>query len=139
MSNIVVDSSVIVKWLNTKNEANVEKADRILKDAQLGKIDLIAPELSKYEIGNALLNKSLKLSQALDALATSYNLPVTFVPESQDLAFETYRMSQKFAITYYDASFVSLAELLDATLVTDNPKHQAKVKGVEVLPLKNYK
>lgn len=136
---MVVDSSVIVKWLNTKNEANVEKADKVLKDAESGKIGLIAPELSKYEIGNALLNKNLKLSQALDALATSYSLPVTFVPETQDLALETYRMAQKEEITYYDASFTALAKQVGATLITDNPKHQAKVEGVKVLPLENYK
>ena len=139
MQKLVVDSSVIVKWLNTKNEINIEQADKILKDGQVGKITLIAPGLSRYEIGNALLNKNLILPQAFDALGTSYNLPVTFVPETKELAFDTYRMSQESKITYYDASFIALAKQTSATLVTDNPKHQAKVKGVNVVALKDYK
>lgn len=138
-TNIVVDSSVIVKWLNQENETNLKQADKVLSDAQNGEIVLFAPELSRYEIGNALLKKNLDLPQAQDTLGTAYRLSVNFVQETKKLAFATYRMAQSAQITYYDASFVALAKQTKATLVTDNPKHQAKVKNVKVIALEDYK
>lgn len=137
---IVCDSSVIVKWVSSEGEDNLEQADQILKDRQDKKAELFAPELAKYEVANALLlGKQLPPSQAMISLGTVYSLPIEFIPENFGLAKNSYQFAQQFGITYYDASFVSLAELLDATLVTDNPKHQAKVEGVKVLPLKDYK
>lgn len=138
MQVIIADSSVIVKWLDDQNEPRLEKAAEILKDAQNNKIILYAPGVSRYEIGNALLKKKLEITLAQDTLTTAYELPVIFVPETEKLANLTYEIAFKNHITYYDASFIALAKQLDATLVTDNPKHQAKVKGVKVVPLKDY-
>ena len=66
-------------------------------------------------------------------------LPVKFVSESAVQAEETYKIGEKSKITYYDACFVSLAKLLNAVLVTDNPKHQAKIKDIKVISLKDYR
>src|SRR4030042_2476090 len=139
MYEVVVDSSVIVKFLNQENETNIKKAEQVLSDAQEGAVVLFAPDLLKYEIGNALLKKNLELSLARDTIGTAYRLPIKFVAENEELALETYKMAQTYNITYYDASFTALAKLLNATLITDNPKHQTKVKGVKVIALKNYK
>lgn len=138
MKPIVVDSSVSVKWINQIDEKFLEQADELLADAQAGSVNLIAPELSKYEIGNTLLKKRLDLPKALESLGTIYQLPVTFVPETEELANQTYQIAQEGSITYYDASFVALAKREKATLVTDNPKHQAKQLDVQVIPLKDY-
>lgn len=63
-SKLVIDSSVIVKWLNTTDEGNLEKADKILADALQRKVELLAPELAKYEVGNVLLiRKKLSLKE----------------------------------------------------------------------------
>jgi predicted nucleic acid-binding protein len=137
---IVCDSSVIVKWVSKEGEDNLEQADQVLKDCQEKKTELFAPELAKYEVANALLlGKELPTSQASISLGTVYSLPIEFIPEDFEQALNSYQFAQKFGITYYDASFVSLAELLDATLVTDDPKHQARIESVTVLPLKDYK
>lgn len=138
MKPVVVDSSVTVKWINQIDEALLDQADELLLDAQAGSVNLLAPELSKYEIGNALLNKKLDLPQAYESLGTIYQLPITFIPETEDLANQTYRIAQHGRITYYDAAFVALAKREKAILVTDNPKHQGKQLDVKVIPLKNY-
>ena len=139
MQVIIADSSVLVKWLNDENEERLEEAAEILKDARDDKIVIFVPQLSRYEIGNALLKKKLKISHAYDTLTSSYELPVDFILETEKLAHETYRIALNNRLTYYDASFIALAKQFDATLVTDNPKHQAKVKGVKVIALKDYK
>lgn len=138
MNQVIIDSSVSVKWINQFNEELLEQADKLLRENQAGSITFLAPELSKYEIGNALLKKKLELPKADASLATVYQLPINFVPETEELAKETYKIAQQAGITYYDASFVALAKSENATLVTDNPKHQAKKLDVKVIPLEDY-
>ena len=146
MSRVVVDSSVIVKWVNRDNELNLDRADKLLNDVREGRVGLIAPELAKYEVGNALVKRGLLEVQAFQSLGTVYSLPVRFVPETEELADETYQMANKVRqtehppkFTYYDASFAALARQEGAILVTANPKHQIKIVGVKVVALGNYK
>lgn len=42
MQTVVIDSSIIIKWLNKINEQRLDRADQILTDAQTGKIALLA-------------------------------------------------------------------------------------------------
>jgi len=136
---LVLDSSVMIKWLNTVNEFHIENADKILSDALQGSIELLAPELAKYEIGNVLLfRKKLSAKEAQIPLAAFYAYPINFVSQSEKLAKATYRIAQESKITYYDASFLALAKQENATLVTDNPKHQGKQTKVKVKSLADY-
>ncbi len=138
-STIVIDSSVIIKWLSEDNENHLEEADKILRDAQEKRIVLIAPELTKYEVGNVLLfSKHLSPEQAQIILAKFFNLPLSFVSESEESARETYSIAHDLNITYYDASFLSLAKQYNAILVTDNIKDQGKKSDIQVISLKDY-
>lgn len=136
---IVIDSSVILKWIYKENEKYLEQSESVLKDIIEGKIQPFAPELAKYEVFNVLL-KSKKLSylEAKEAINFILNTPIGFVALAQELAYDTYQIGLDAGITYYDASFVALARAEGATLITDNPKHQAKIKEVKVVALKDY-
>lgn len=139
MKKIVVDSSVIVKWLNRRGEEHLVQADKILNEARDNGAILIAPELAKYEIGNALLiRKKLSATDADVIFNVLFSLPIQFIAESKELAFDTYRIAQEANITYYDACFIALAKQEDAELVTDNPKHQSRTKVIRVKSLKDY-
>ena len=139
MNTLVIDTSVFIKWLNKENEQDLDSADKILLDVKSGKTELVVPELIKYEIGNVLLKgKQLLPEQAYISLGTAYSLPVTFVTESEQQAKETYKLAHKLGVSYYDASFMSLAKQYNATLVTDNVKHQGKDPGIRVVSLKDY-
>ncbi|MDO8639020.1 MAG: type II toxin-antitoxin system VapC family toxin [Candidatus Daviesbacteria bacterium] len=136
---IVVDSSVIIKWISQDNEKHLDKADKILEDAQKNKIVLITPELARYEVGNVLLfGKNLLPEQAKIALTESYKLPVSFISESEELSKETFKLAFNLKITYYDASFLALAKLYNAILVTDNTKHQGRNSNIKVTALNDY-
>lgn len=139
MKSVVIDTSVIIKLLNDRQENYIKQANRMLLDTQKGKISLLAPELSRYEIGNAILKKKLEMPFAQDALRIAYNLPVKFVKETYELACQTYEISIESNITYYDACFIALAKQENAILVTDNVKHQGKTSEVKVIPLSKYK
>lgn len=138
MKTLVVDSSVIIKWLNETKEQNLEQADKILNHAEEGTIELFAPELAKYEVGNVLITKKVAPNKARTSLATLYSLPITFITESEDLSEQTYILAATLGITYYDASFISLAKQYGAILVTENVKHQGKSEEVNVISLQDY-
>jgi len=138
-SKIVIDTSVIVKWLNQTNEKNIDKADKIMEKALKGEVELFAPELAKYELGNVLLKgKKLVPKEAYISLGTLYSLPINFITESEDLARETYGLASNLGVTYYDASFISLAKRYNATMITDNIKHQGKSTKVKIKYLQGY-
>ena len=138
-ASIVVDSSVIVKWLNQTDELHLAQADALLRRARNKSLGLSAPELAKFEVGNALSYKHLSLPELVEALSLLYSFPLTFISWNIALAARAAEFAATHSISYYDASFVALAEYLHAPLVTDNPKHQQKVKDVKVIPLVSYK
>lgn len=139
MNTLVIDTSVFIKWLNQDNEQYLENADKILQDVKNGRAEVVIPELIKYEIGNVLLKgKQLTPEQAYISLGTAYSLPVTFVTESEQQAKETYYLAHNLGVSYCDASFMSLAKQYNATLVTDNIKHQGKDPEINVTALKDY-
>jgi len=140
MQKFVLDSSVILKWLNEQDEERIKEAQLILEHAVKGKIEILAPELAKYEVGNILLiRKKLSLSQIKEVFDFLYGLPLKYFSETRSSQKLTYELASRAKITYYDASFASLAKLEDATLITDNPKHQTRVKRVKVIALEDYK
>jgi predicted nucleic acid-binding protein len=136
---LVIDSSIAVKWINSQDEKYLDTADKILKDTEDNKVTLLAPELAKYEIGNAILNKGLSVEQAYSSLGTIFAIPIEFSPLTEELAHQTSKIASENKITFYDASFLSLAEHEGATLVTDNAKHQGKYKKVKVVSIKDYR
>ncbi|MBI3577462.1 type II toxin-antitoxin system VapC family toxin [Candidatus Gottesmanbacteria bacterium] len=138
-TKFVVDSSVLVKWVNSQDEQYLQEADALANDCKKGKVILIAPELAKYEVGNALWKKVLPIPQAQASLGTIYAGPVEFVKQDEAQAMRAMEIAVSSRMTFYDASFVSLAEQRGAKLVTDNPKHQQKVKSVTVVPIKEYR
>lgn len=145
MTKAVVDSSVIVKWVSSDKELHLEQADKLLNDVKDGRVEMMAPELAKYEVGNALLKKGLTYNQVLQCLGTVYSVPVRFVIETEKLAGETHRLANEVRsarnmqnFTYYDASFAALAKEEKAVLITANPKHHCQISGIKVVNLEKY-
>ena len=137
--NIVLDSSVAVKWLHKDTEKYVEKALKLLENLRDRKIVIYMPELAKYEVGNALLNKKMDRIQSIQSISGFFDIGIRFVPQDEKQAKNSMNIAQRYLITYYDASFLSLAESLNAPLITDNPKHQSKYKGkIKVIAIKDY-
>ncbi|KKS95414.1 MAG: hypothetical protein UV73_C0018G0027 [Candidatus Gottesmanbacteria bacterium GW2011_GWA2_43_14] len=135
---VVVDSSVIVKWLNSDNEKHLKQADKLLKDRQAGKISLYTLELAKYEVGNALIYKNMDKITTSAAISLLFALPINYSQMDEDMALDAGELAKEYSITYYDASFMVLAKYLKSKLVTDNPKHQKKQKDIIVIPIEKY-
>lgn len=138
---LVVDSSVALKWLHQRDEPLLSQADKVIKHAEENKFGISMPELARYEIGNALVYKNLELPILQRLIERFYVLPIEFFSEDINLAQLTVEIAHRSKITYYDASFMALANKLSAPLVTDNPKHHRKIISfdIKIISLKDYK
>ncbi|MEM0441161.1 MAG: type II toxin-antitoxin system VapC family toxin [Candidatus Caldarchaeum sp.] len=114
---LVLDASVAVKWFNI--EPLREKALLVREKYANGFVELITASLLHYEVANALrYNPRFDIEEVKSALKPLQDLGVTtidFVSELKDKSVET---AYRFGITVYDAAYVALALIYDATLFT---------------------
>lgn len=123
MSDIVVDSSVVAKWILP--EADSTHAQRLLSEVAGAGERLIILDLSFSEVTNAIWKRhrqgQIRLDEAKAFLAMLMGLPVTVEPAARllDRALE---IAVKYDRAIYDALFVSLAQDMNLRGVTaDEP------------------
>lgn len=126
MSEIVVDTSVVVKWYIP--ERHHEQA-RALRDAYLdGTVDLVAPELMPFEAINALKYSGHYDGDRLEVASNS--LPeygIMLVPFSNSGSVA--KIATTLDIPIYDASYIALAQKLDTTAYTADEKLLDDLEG----------
>ena len=134
----IVDASVVVKWF--VEEEDTAKALEMRSDYREGKVDLRSPQLMAYEVLNALrYNPELgedDLARAGDALSKFQIVTYPLLGELKDLCLAA---ALKLGISIYDASYLSVGELLDRPVYTADERLIAKARGRgKVLHLKDY-
>lgn len=135
---IMLDSSVIVKFIFSEGEDNLKQADALLADVKSGHLFLLAPSLSKYEVGNVIRFKKISQAEKMACWSNFEQLPIKFVDSSLSDGNLVQAIAEAANITFYDAVFIMLAKKLGVPLVTANPKHQKTFPGVKVVNLKDY-
>ena len=116
---IVVDTSVLIKWIKTKDEELIEEARRLLLQVETKSIDVHVPALLLYEVGNILLLKTDLDARGMDrAIDDLEALPSIVAPPATPLLKRAARLGKEFNLTFYDASFLALAVELDCPLIT---------------------
>jgi len=130
MTSLVVDSSVVFKWYRQPGDEDyVPQAVSILERHLHGDLEIHVPDLLFYELGNILRFKERFVSKdALTILKETFELALQIHPIDLLLSEEAFRFAREHNITFYDASFVALSHLLDASFITADKKLFAKVK-----------
>ncbi len=130
MTLYVVDSSIVFKWYRQPgDEEFVPQAVSLLERHLHGDLEIHVPDLLFYELGNILrFEETLVSKDALTILRETFALALQIHPVDLLLAEETFRLTREHDITFYDASFVALSHLLDASFITADKKLFAKVK-----------
>jgi predicted nucleic acid-binding protein len=115
---IVVDTSVLIKWIKTKDEELLLEAHRLLNRIEARHLDVHVPALLLYEAGNILLLKTDLDASSLDAAIDGLEgLPFIVAPPAMPLLKRAARAGKQFNLTFYDASFLALAVELDCPLI----------------------
>jgi predicted nucleic acid-binding protein len=110
-----------VAWLVPDSaEEDVPAAKALLADHVEGRAKIIIPPLLYYEVGNILLfgRSRPPLEDALEALTDLFSIPLEVVPPAPACANATLQLASLRGLSYYDATYVALAEMLDCPLIT---------------------
>jgi len=128
---LVLDASVAVKWFNV--EPLREKA-LIIRDRYVnGEIELIAPDLLYYEVANALrYNTRFGIEEVKSALKALEDLSIITYDFEGELREKAVELAYRFGITIYDAAYVALAVIRDASLYTANKEVVVKAQLTNV-------
>ena len=95
-------------------------AKALLVEHMEGRAKIIVPPLLYYEVGNILLfgRSRPPIEQAIDALTDLFSIPLEVAPPTVVSAHATLQLASLRGLSYYDATYVTLAEMLDCPLIT---------------------
>jgi predicted nucleic acid-binding protein len=134
----VVDASVTFKWLiPDAAEEDVPAAKALLVDHMEGRARIIIPSLLYYEVGNILLfgRSRPPIEEALEALTDLFSIPLEVVPPALVSATATLRLASLRGLSYYDATYVALAETLDCPLITSDRRLAQRARDTGLVRL----
>ncbi|MEM3381658.1 MAG: type II toxin-antitoxin system VapC family toxin [Candidatus Bathyarchaeia archaeon] len=134
---IVIDASVAIKWYNI--EQYTEKALAIREDYLRRKIDLVAPYMLLYEVGNALrYNPDFGLDDVKSAIRDLLAMQIGFRMLDEKAGEDAVDLAYKFGLTFYDVNYVVLSRTENCPLYTADDKLLSRIEGESAIHLKNY-
>jgi len=122
--NIVVDTSVIIKWFFTDNEENAQASHLMLKRFIDKEIGIITPEIALFELANVVKNKIKTENNemiGMEIIDRIYNLGIVFVVTKQILK-DAFNIALAINESVYDCLFIATAEHFKAKFITDDKK-----------------
>lgn len=115
---VVLDTSVIVKWVRQEEVLAREALcwrSRFLD----GEVQFAVPFLLAYELANVLVYKpDLSTEQVQAALQSLFDMGIDWIEPSPPLLLRSTAIAREHDLSVYDATFVALAEALQADLIT---------------------
>lgn len=121
--DIVLDSSVAVKWFSTETKS--EEAIKFLDSYVQGTVSLTVSETLICEVGNALRYKPDYDEQKWkNALTQLFNLHLNVIHLDESLTFRTGEIAYDGKITFYDALPVAIAENRKTVCITADEETQ---------------
>lgn len=134
MKTYVVDASIILKWvLGDEREPDHEKAMSLLSFWTEGGVELRAPSLWKYEVGN-FLGRNLQ-SEALNKMNLLLNLNIGNVELTESIYRQCFSWMEKNRVTFYDACYLAAALEVQGVLITADRKFVNKMGKTKYIRL----
>lgn len=131
MTPLVVDASIVVKWLLP--ELHSAPARRVLAERN----DLLAPDLLWAELGNVLWKKSrageLTAEEARDLLRDLRRFPIRTIP-SFGLIDPALDIATRFGRSVYDCLYLALAMSRRCQVVTSDRRLYASLNKGPLAP-----
>lgn len=130
MKNIVIDTSVAMKWFFP--ESGFKKALEIKDKHIKGEFSIYTRDLFLYEFTSAFKNYSSQKIEEKDfsiAVSALMSLKIKLLPLGYKETEELFLISRKLDISVYDGSFLLLANKLKAPLYTADKKLYLKGKN----------
>ena len=123
MTQLVVDSSVVIKWFVV--EPYTTEALSIYQDYQSGRFTLIAPDFLNAEIGNIVWKKlnrqALSANEAQEVIEDFREITFQLI-STAELLEDAYNLAVKYQRTVYDMLYVALSLREQCSFVTADEK-----------------
>ena len=123
MTDLVVDSSVAVKWFST--ETHTAEALRVLADYRDGRLKMLAPDLIYAEFGNIIWKKQVFQglhATTAEAVIKQFAQLLITLTSSQSLLEEAYQIASTHKRTVYDSRYIALSLHESCQFVTADEK-----------------
>lgn len=130
---LILDSSVIAKWYF--KEENSDLARRLLEQHQVHLIQITSPILLFFEIGNIFINKKLTAVNFSRHIQDLLALNLTIINTEKVLLKNTFAIALNYQLSFYDATYVALAQKLKCDFITADKKLYQKTKGLKSVKL----
>ena len=116
---LLVDTSVIVKWLHEEDEPEVEAARSLLDAHRRGLVTALVLDLAVYELGNVLLRSMRQPAGVVrEHVALLLQLCGPVVQPAPSWYDEAADLAARHGLTFYDACWAASAVVLACPLVT---------------------
>jgi len=135
---IVPDASVLLKWaFRSPDESDKDNAIALLNAWLDGKVDIILPKLWSFEVGNVLMLKNIDIAIEIMEIFMGYNFMEYDM--TIELCKETFKLMQKYKVTFYDAVYHAVAILQKGILLTADESYWKKVRDAKhIVRLKDW-
>ncbi|MFQ6086357.1 MAG: type II toxin-antitoxin system VapC family toxin [Candidatus Bathyarchaeia archaeon] len=142
MPRYVVDASIVAKWV-LPGEPYEEQSVRLKEDSVGGVVELHAPSLLPYEVGNLLWRatrlKRIEKGEARSALEALATLRITLHDVNWLFVTECLELSSALDLSVYDTGYIFLSSMLKAPLVTADKQLVVKARTeARALHIKDY-
>jgi len=130
----VVDASVAVKWFIRERETDRDAALNLRGRHIQGHTRMIVPELFLLEVPNAVKSGRKGTEKELDeVLKTLLDIDLQVERHSETVLRKTNAVAWAYHLTWYDAVYVALAEILGFPCVTADEALLRKMKGHSIV------
>jgi len=141
LTRYVLDASVAARFL--LSESLSDEAAAVLRDFIDGRVELAAPSIMIYEVGNTLWKAAREGSVDVDAARRKqlrfFDLGVSTVGLGDGDHLDTLKRAHALDATYYDAAYATAALKSGATLLTADDALYRRTAGQQpTLHLKDY-
>ena len=128
----VLDASVVVKWFSGRNEPDLEKALRLREEILEGACRATVPSLLFYEVSNVLrYHSGFAPGDVVLAVESLFDMGFVLREPTAESIGRAAELGFSFKVTVYDASYLALAEIEGAPLVTADLRFYQRVKKSE--------
>ncbi len=114
----VVDASIVAKWFN-RGEDHEKESDNLRRRWVEDEVRLEAPSHLPFEVANSIWkNRNINVGKARSLAKVLADVAPRLHDLTASTAEEAMSIARRRGITFYDASYLTLAKLLSVPLIT---------------------